>query len=209
MIKIENISVMNIENALRGARNPLQSWEQSDSYKDSNTNEFIVGEKDKKLAMKLIKAGSDHSKFMRQIFVSMDITAPLYFFKEFDTYKVSTVANSTSTMHTIHKRKLTEDDFSWDFRNFYTDSVLDHLNSLIEDLQKLNTENQSNFKEYKLLWRMLIQHLPDSFNQLRTWTANYQTLRNIYHARQFHKLNEWREFCKVIETLPCKEFITD
>ncbi len=211
MIKVENISVYNFENAFRGMRNPLESWDQSDSYWiTGNMNgeddyypdyriRYVIGEKDSELALKLIKTGTDHSKFLRQIFVSMDITAPLYFFKEFDTYKVSTVANSTSTMHRLGSRLLNFDDFSWDYPTTYRTETLNHLNELIQSWQKTKD---------KIIWREIIQDLPDSYNQLRTWTGNYQNLRNMYHTRKNHKLEEWREFCKRIELLPYSELIT-
>jgi hypothetical protein len=211
LIKVENISVYNFENAFKGMRNPLESWDQSDSYwvtgnmdgEDDYYPDFpikyIIGEKDLELALKLIKAGSDHSKFMRQIFISMDITAPLYFFKEFDTYKVSTVANSTSTMHKIGSRLLTYNDFSWDYPTIYRTETLNHLNQLIAIYQE---------SEDRSVWREIIQDLPDSYNQLRTWTGNYQCLRNMYHSRKNHKLEEWRELCKRIGLLPYSELIT-
>jgi len=210
MIKVENISVMNIPNALRGMRNPLESWDKSDStfqYVGFGSEErFIVGPNDMKLALKLVKAGSDHSKFMRQILVSMDITAPDYWYKEFDTYKVGTVANSTSTMHRLGSRYLREDDFSWDTVTRYKESTLDHLNILIEDWKAALEEG--NKDEASELWRELIQDLPMSYNYLRTFTMNYAVLRNMYHSRKNHKLTEWREFCKIIESLPYSELIT-
>jgi len=203
MIKTENISVMNFENAFRGMRNPLASWEQSDSYWDDYDREYIIGEKDLALALKLIKAGSDHSKFMRQILISMDITAPLYWFKEFDTYKVSTVANSTSTMHTLHKTKITPELFSvegLDERNFiHFDDYCYYLELL--RCQYLETKDKD-------IWIQLIQMLPSSFNQTRTVTFNYAVASNIYPSREFHKLSEWRDFCKVINSLPYSNLIT-
>lgn len=200
MIKIENIEVFNFQGAFRGLRNPLESWDKSDSYYNENNN-FIIGEKDMELALKLIKAGDEHGKFARQIFVSMDITAPLYFFKEFDTYKISTVANSTSSMHKTGSRFLNHKDFSWDKITPHRDNEIYHLNKLIKKWQDSN-------KTDKEVWRELIQDLPSSFNQMRTWTGNYQGLRNIYFQRRNHKLVEWKELCRVIEDLPYSELIT-
>jgi hypothetical protein len=205
MIKIENIEVFNFDGALKGMRNPLESWDKSDSYWADTSirsiKDFIIGEEDMKLALKLIKAGSDHSKFMRQILVSMNIEAPIYWWKEADTYKVATVANSTSTMHKMGSRLLTFNDFSWDKITPFRDNVLIHLNKLIVQWQKSE-------KKDKEVWRDMIQDLPSSFNQMRTWTANYQILRNIYFARKSHKLQEWKDLCKVIESLPYSELIT-
>ena len=205
MIKFENIEVFNFESAFRGLRNPLESWNKSDSQwvREIETEKdiFIIGEEDMKLALKLVKAGSEHAKFTRQIFVSMDITAPLYFYKEFDTYKISTVANSTSSMHKMGSRLLTHDDFSWDKITPHRDNELYHLNKLIKKWQDSN-------KQDKKVWRELIQDLPSSLNQTRTWTANYQVLRNMYFQRRHHKLVEWLDFCKMIEELPYSELIT-
>lgn len=204
MIKVENLEVMNLKGAFRGMRNPLESWHQSDSYSinenDGGGWEFIAGDNDLDLALRLVKAGNDHSKFMRQIFVCMDITAPLYWWKEFDTYKVATVANSTSTMHKLGSRLLVQEDFSWDKMTGHRIDILNHLNSLIIRWQQN--------KEDKELWREIIQDLPDSFIQKRTWTANYATLRNQYHNRKNHKLIEWRDLTAIYETLPCGILIT-
>jgi hypothetical protein len=234
MIKIENISVFNFDNALRGARNPLESWDKSDFYntlgmarertdkdyelvcsavRDGNIlkygNSIIMGKNDLKLIQKLVLAGSDERKFMRQIFISMDITAPLYWYKEFDTYKIGTVANSTSTMHTIHKKPISLDMFSIDIKN--TESAEEIvINEYIEMLENLRQSylNENSVETKKEAWRLLIQLLPSSFNQMRTVTMNYENLRNMYFTRRHHKLNEWREFCSVIETLPyAKELI--
>lgn len=210
MIKVENIEVMNLPSAFRGMRNPLESWDKSDSgYKsagDSQMEYYAVGPKDLTLALQLVNAGSDHSKFMRQILVSMDITAPDYWFKEFDTYKVGTVANSTSTMHKLGSRYLGEDDFSWDDITQYKVRMLHHLNILIEDWK--GALKDGNKDEAANLWRELIQDLPMSFNYVRTITLNYAVLRNMYQSRKSHKLTEWREFCKIIEELPYSELIT-
>ena len=204
MIKIERTSVMNLENAIRGARNPLNSWAKMDSYTDENGN-FVLGENDLSLATRLCKAGSDHRKFVRQIFVSVDINAPLYWWKEYDTYKVATVANSTSTMHKIHSKPFGFEDFSVDKMNESTKAV---MGSVIEQLEKLRTEfNETKDKE---LWYSMIQLLPTCYNQLRTCTFNYETLIGIYRARKGHKLDEWHVFCDWIESLPyAKELIIE
>lgn len=200
MIKIENIRVYNMLDAVKGIRNAMKSWDKSDSDMSK------IGPKDLELALKLVKAGSDHRKFLRQIFVSMNITAPLYWWKEMDTYKVGTVANSESTMHTLTHRALTEEDFSWDEVTCYRIALLEHLNELLEKVREC--KKNGLIDRAKRFWRELIQDLPSSFNQMRTWTANYEVLRNIYHARKHHKLDEWREFCSVIESLPHSELIT-
>ena len=200
MLKAENISVFNFENAIRGMRNPMNSWDKSDSFYDIDGN-YRIGEKDLELAIKLIKGGSEHAKFMRQIFVSMDITAPLYWWKEMDQYRINATTNSTSTMHRIHSRLLTHDDFSYDKHTPSRDNMLLHLNKLIKKYK------ESEYKD-KEIWRELIQDLPSSFNQMRTWTGNYQNLRNIYFQRKGHKLSEWNELLNVIETLPYSILIT-
>lgn len=202
MIKLERISVMNFENAIRGARNPMNSWDRMDSYYDENGN-FILGENDLALAKRLAKAGSDHRKFMRQIVVSVDITAPLYWWKEFDTYKVGTVANSCSTMHKIHAKEFTQDDFSFERTHkdcaWFIQSILNVLNTSREKF--LETKD-------KMYWENMIQFLPSSYNQMRTVTLTYENLINIYHARRHHKLTEWHILCDLIETLPyAKELI--
>lgn len=206
MIKLEKVSVMNFENAVRGARNPMNSWEKSDSYYDEKGN-YILGENDHGLCMRLCKAGSDHRKFMRQIFVSVDITAPLYWWKEYDTYKVGTVANSCSTMHKIHSRDLTLEDFSVEHLTDTDNPFYFHVFEAILDC--LNTARKhyvdTNNKSY---WWQMIQLLPTSYNQLRTCTLTYENLANMYHARRNHKLDEWHKFCEWIESLPYSEFIT-
>ena len=196
MITIERTSVMNLENAMRGARNPLNSWARSDSYYDDNHN-YILGANDLSLAIRLRKAGSDHRKFIRQIFVTADITAPLYWWKEYDTYKVATVANSTSTMHKIHSKPFELDDFSHDHLTPYAVKVLE---SMIKSLE-LYRERFVETKD-KSDWYNMIQLLPSSYNQMRTCTLNYETLVNIYYARRNHKLDEWHTFCDWILTLP-------
>ena len=266
MIETDYYSITNFDNAIRGMRNPLESWDSMDSrfgmcfdddeytydrlvkvrnaWMDYDSygqledmeleidkanweirakevedwlwessllekdgpyeNRFYFGPKDLKLAQNLIRAGADESKFMRQIFVSVDITAPLYWWKEMDTYKVGTVANSTSTMHKLTSKPFTINDFSfdedWDFEyNLTVSSILKTCENLRQKYIKTNN---------KRYWRALIQLLPESYNQTRTWTANYAVLRNIYFARRNHKLQEWRDFCSWIETLPyAKELI--
>ncbi|MEG2117768.1 MAG: hypothetical protein RRY76_01040 [Clostridia bacterium] len=204
MIELKNTSVMNFENAFRGARNPMNSWERSDSYIDEKMN-FVIGEQDLNLAQKLCKAGSDDRKFLRQIFVCVDITAPLYWWKEYDTYKVATVANSTSTMHKIHSKPFCIDDFSCDKMSAPTKEKMLNLIQYLESLRISFTETKE-----KSYWYDIIQLLPSSYNQLRTCTLNYETLVNIYHARKNHKLTEWHLFCDWIQSLPyAKELITD
>ncbi len=203
MIKIERTSVMNFENAIRGARNPLNSWGRIDSSYDGQGN-YILGENDLSLATRLAHAGSDHRKFLRMIFVSVDITAPLYWWKEFDTYKVGTVANSTSTMHKIHAKPIEREDFSCDRLD---EGGLRALDSLIEYLEAERQKFCAD-KDNKQSWHNLIQLLPSSYNQMRTVTMNYENLINIYYARKTHKLAEWHRLCDWIEQLPyAKELI--
>ena len=185
MILLERTSVMNFENALRGARNPLNSWAKSDSFYDENGN-YILGENDISLGHRLCNAGSDHRKFIRQIFVSVDITAPLYWWKEFDTYKVGTVANSTSTMHKIHSKEFSIDDFSHDHMTPETEDQLQLVVDYLENLRLKFLETQD--KKY---WYDMIQFLPSSYNQMRTVTMNYENLTGMYFARRSHKLDEW------------------
>ena len=202
MILLERTSVMNLENAMRGARNPMNSWNRMDSCYDEEGN-YILGPNDLDLAKRLRQAGSDHRKFIRQIFVSVDITAPLYWWKEYDTYKVATVANSTSTMHKIHSKPFSLDDFSHDHMTAYALSVMEMVVNELEKIRLRYMETKS-----KDDWYDMIQLLPSSYNQMRTCTFNYETLVNIYHARKNHKLAEWHEFCDWIRTLPyAKELI--
>ncbi len=196
MIKLERTSVMNLENAMRGARNPLNSWAKSDSYYDKNGN-YVLGENDLGLAKRLAKAGSDHRKYLRQIFVSVDITAPLYWWKEYDTYKVGTVANSCSTMHKIHSKEFNRDDFSCDRMSNAALAQLDSLIAFMED-ERIKY-NETKDKEH---WHNIIQLLPSSYNQMRTCTLNYENLINIYNARRNHKLSEWHTLCDWIKSLP-------
>ena len=210
MIKFEYTEVFNFEGAIRGMRNPLNSWDKSDTYPEYDEYPWItgpcIGPNDLALMKKLIKAGSDHRKFMRQIFVSVDITAPLYWWKEFDTYKVATVSNSCSTMHKIHSEPITPHCFS--IEHLSTGEYLrfaDYVRFL-EDirLSYLDTNNKND-------WYMLIQLLPSSYNQRRTITLNYETLYNIYGSRRNHKLDEWSiGFMDWIKSLPyAEELIID
>ena len=196
MLTTQRTAVMNFENAVRGARNPLSSWDRMDSFSDENGN-FVFGPNDLSLARRLCRAGSDHRKFLRQVFVSVDITAPLYWWKEFDTYKVGTVANSTSTMHKIHAKPFERADFSTDHM---TPATLDKMDSLIEYLEGLRLQYVET--KDKALWYDIIQLLPSSYNQMRTCTLNYENLINIHRARKAHKLEEWHTFCHWIESLP-------
>lgn len=196
MIKITNSSAMNFENAIRGARNPMNSWHRMDSS-TSDTGIFTMGQNDMDLAGRLVKAGNDHRKFLRQIFVSADFNAPMYWWKEYDTYKVSTVANSTSTMHKITSKAFELNDFSYDHMN---EEALTSLKATIDTLERLRLQYLES--KDKQVWYSIIQLLPSSYNQLRTCTLNYETLRNIYFAREQHKLIEWHTFCEWIETLP-------
>ena len=190
---------MNFENAIRGARNPMNSWGRMDSHTEPDGN-FVFGPNDLDLAMRLAKAGSDHRKYLRMIFVSVDVTAPLYWWKEYDTYKVATVANSTSTMHKIHSKPFSMDDFSCDHM---TDGTKKFMETVVAELENIRLR----FKETKAKddWYDMIQLLPSSYNQMRTCTFNYETLINIYRARKNHKLAEWHTFCDWIETLPYAE----
>ena len=203
MLKIERVSVMNIENAIRGARNPMNSWDRMDSHYDGEGN-YILGENDLGLATRLARAGSDHRKFLRQIFVSVDITAPLYWWKEFDTYKVGTVANSTSTMHKIHAKAFSREDFSCDRLDAGGLAMLDDIISYLESERSRFLAN----KEDRQSWHNMIQLLPTSYNQMRTVSLNYENLINIYYARRNHKLAEWHTLCDWIMSLPyAKELI--
>ena len=221
MIRIEKTEIYGWEVAVRGARNPMNSWHLSDSYwtyiEDAQTLEiakfeYFLGERDLALLKKLTSAGPDHGKFLRMITVTMDITAPLYWWKEFDTYKVGTVANSCSTMHKIHAKEFELDDFShehlWgdsEYRD--VDEPIGILNIVIDMLNR-QREYYLQTKDKEDWWQM-IQLLPSSYNQKRTVQLNYQVLKSIYHARKSHKLDEWVNFCSWIEELPyAKELIT-
>ena len=216
MIKIENVDVHGVARAIYSARNAMNSWDKSDSIFETDT----MGENDLKLAKQLVKAGTDHSKFMRMITVTLDITAPMYWWKEASTYKVGTVRNSCSTMHTIHKKEFTLDDFSCEHLDdewFDVDSLGYTDNSEIRSItllelivEVLNVYRKKYLKtKNKNDWWQMIQLLPSSYNQRATVQLNYAVLRNIYHARKGHKLDEWKIFCKWIEEeLPYSELIT-
>lgn len=213
MIKVENIEVWGFKHAIRGMRNPMNSWDKSDSefdiqYYDNDGNEteyyeIEIGPNDLDLMRRLYRAGTEHRKYLRQIFVSMDITAPLYWWKEFDTYKIGIVSNSCSTMHKIHSKKFTLDDFSTDH---LIGTVSDATNSLkcmdaviyclnYHRTQYISTKNKS-------AWWQMIQLLPSSYNQKRTITMNYENIVTIIQQRTNHKLDEWNEFCEILKQLP-------
>lgn len=246
MIKIKNTDVYGFEAAIRGMRNPWNSWEKSDSvYSDVhnceecahkedfsvcypnhiyNCFDFIIGENDLTLMKKLVSAGTDHSKFMRMINVTCDITAPMYWWKEFDTYKVGTVRNSCSTMHTITAKEFSLSDFSrehlctsdvqyYQVNDTEEDEAIDLSTSALEILrvtiQALNAYRKLYLKtNNEKFWRQIIQLLPSSYNQRATVQLNYAVLRNMYHARKNHKLDEWHDFCRWVESLPYSELIT-
>ena len=214
MIKIENTEVFGWEAAIRGMRSPMNSWSKSDSglaVDEYNYDYFEIGDNDYKLMMKLRNAGTDHRKFMRMIMVSFDITAPLYWWKEFDTYKVGTVANSCSTMHKIHAKEFALDDFShehlWGEKGDRdVDEPIGILNIVIDTLN-FHRKEYLESKDKECWWQM-IQLLPSSYNQRRTVVLNYEVLANMYHSRKNHKLDEWHVFCEWIESLPYSELIT-
>ena len=201
MIKIENVDVYGFETAIRGARNPMNSWDRMDSC--YNNGEFEIGENDYKLLKNLTIAGPEHRKWNRMVTVTMDITAPLYWWKEYDTYKVATVANSCSTMHKIQAKEFTLDDFSYEHLNKISIEVLKNV------MLALNEARQDfiGYKEKEYWWQM-IQLLPTSYNQKRTVHLNYETLGAMYKQRKHHKLDEWHVFCDTIKALPYSEFIT-
>lgn len=219
MIKIENTEVVGWEAAIRGMRNPMNSWEKSDSelkyesWHDMSGGEFTIGPNDHDLMMRLAAGGPVHAKYRRMITVYCDITAPLYWWKEFDTYKVGTVANSCSTMHKIHEKEFTLEDFSCE--HLLSESI-DILEEVINELNKsrksyiaVKADTLSDYdytaKDY---WWQMIQLLPSSYNQKRTVMLNYEVLANIFEYRKSHKLDEWVIFCKWIESLPYSEIIT-
>ena len=219
-MKFENTEVWGFEHSLRGMRNPKNSWNRSDSYQSDFTNDgkngFVIGENDMKLAQTLIKAGNEHRKFMRQIFVSVDITAPLYWWKEFDTYKVGTVANSTSTMHKLATTPITLDCFEIDdydrnlsiADNPKDDDGLDNISTFEEDIIYVLENIRKKYLETKdkRYWKELVRWLPESWLQKRTITMNYENVRNMYFQRRNHKLTEWSEsFIKWVESLPYAE----
>lgn len=231
MIKIENVEVFGWEAAIRGMRNPMNSWSKSDSGfcnagsgKDIHWSDcafehecsecsvtdgqYVLGKNDLELMKKLVKSGTDHSKFMRMINVTCDITAPMYWWKEFDTYKVGTVRNSCSTMHKIAEKEFTLDDFSHELLSNYNREILER--EVICALNRARQEYRSTpkYSEYRNMWWInMIQLLPSSYNQRATVQLNYQVLRNMY-SRKNHELDEWKEFCKWIESLPYSELIT-
>lgn len=194
MIKFEKAEVWGWEHAIRGMRNPMNSWEKSDSFTDGRC---FVGDNDKDLMTRLIRGGAPHRKFLRQIFISVDITAPLYWWKEFDTYKVGTTANSCSTMHKIQAKRFTVDDFSCEHMTRYASTLM------MDVIDELN-ENRERFIETKdkEFWWNMIQLLPSSYNQKRTVTMTYENLLNMLEYRRGHKLDEWRQFCDWVLTLP-------
>ena len=200
MIKFELTETAGWEPAIRGMRNPMNSWDKSDTnfgLGEDYYNDMKIGSNDLDLMTRLRNAGTDHRKFMRMLVVYVDITAPLYLWKEFDTYKVGTVANSCSTMHKIHAKEFTLDDFS------HEHLVTASLNDLNHDIGRLNHYRGMYLKtKDKIWWWQMIQRLPSSYNQKRTIELNYEVLTNMYHARKHHKLDEWHEFCRWVETLP-------
>ena len=203
MIQIKTSEVCGFMPAIIGMRNAMNSWAKIDSSYTFPDGEFVLGPEDKKLMMKLRNAGTDHRKFMRMIVVYADITAPLYWWKEFDTYKIGTVANSCSTMHKIHAKEFTIDDFSHEHLLEQDEKALNY----IVDYLNINRRSYLDTKD-KTYWWQMIQLLPSSYNQKRTVMMNYEVLANIYKSRKNHKLDEWRDFCKWIETLPYGELIT-
>lgn len=229
MLKIENTEVVGWEHAIRGMRNPMNSWEKSDSaychrdlardcttcvhrfttdYSTCKAGGFDIGPKDFDLMTRLRNSGTDHRKFMRMITVYLDITAPLYWWKEFDTYKVGTVANSCSTMHKIHEKELTMEDFSTEHlypevREAFENTIIKYLNEARKTYNFL-----SDTPSKKDAWWQMIQILPTSYNQRRTVMLNYEVLANMYKSRRNHKLDEWHTFCDWIESLPYAELIT-
>lgn len=228
MIEIENVTIHGFEEAIRGMRNPMNSWSKSDSNfcayskythkcgecpynkicccedKNMYTN-YIVGPNDRQLMMKLAAGGSVHAKYRRMITVYLDITAPLYWWKEFDTYKVGTVANSCSTMHKIHAKEFTLEDFSHEHLIGFWETPLRETIEMLNKTRDLYLESNKKDKE---LWYRMIQLLPSSYNQKRTVMLNYEVLVGIYRWRKDHKLDEWREFCRWIKQLPYSEIIT-
>ena len=214
MIEFENVEVFGWEASIRGLRSPMNSWDKSDSYINDLTDEFVIGSNDLDLMKKLIAAGPDHSKFMRMINVTLDITAPLYWWKEFDTYKVGTVRNSCSTMHKIHDKEFTLDDFSHEHlipgAVIFLSDIIDCLNVTRKAYMHYDEEKDKLAVDIdkKGLWWQMIQLLPSSYNQRATVQLNYAVLRNMYHSRKNHKLDCWRAFCNWIESLPYSELIT-
>ena len=227
MIKLENVvlaSPEQMEFIIQGMRNPMNSWEKSDSVKcyanekcqgicNENKIGLCVGDNDLSLMKRLSNAGKDHRKFMRMMSVFVRITAPLYWWKEADTYKIGTVSNSCSTMHKIQEKEFNTDDFSCEHLDIRTKALLEVTIKILNDYRKLYIEyNQNDFEikdcpSKKDIWWQMIQSLPSSYNQTRNVMLNYEVLANMYHSRKNHKLDEWREFCKWIENLPCAKLI--
>jgi len=218
MIKIEKQEVLGWEHVVRGMRNPKNSWDKSDSDFSFKAQDGTpcIGDNDLKLMKTLRNAGTDHRKYMRMITVYADITAPLYWWKEYDTYKVGTVANSCSTMHKIHDKEFTLDDFSCEYlvpgNIKMLEQIIENLNAarnefINYDNSQFRIENDSQVVDKKVIWWQMIQLLPTSYNQKRTVMVNYEVLANMYKSRKNHKLDEWREFCKWVETLPYSELI--
>ena len=222
MIEITNTDVFGWESAIRGMRNPMNSWEKSDSVYGCNI--VRIGNNDLTLMKKLSKAGSDHAKYKRMINVTCDIVAPLYWWKEFDTYKVGTVANSCSTMHKIHEKKFTINDFSHEHlldnslesSMYILETIVAYLNVFRDNYLMISEELEKDMERDEMLkfqeerkewWWQMIQLLPSSYNQKRTIQLNYEVLTNMYYSRKNHKLDEWRKFCRWIESLPYSELI--
>lgn len=210
MIKIQNTQVTGFEAAVRGARNPMNSWSKSDSrWIHSGIDEtpvYQIGEADRKLLLKLALAGDDHGKFLRMITVTCDITAPMFWNAELDTYKVGTVRNSCSKMHKLASKPITLKDFSLD-ETADDEEEMRAFCYLVGSCERLRQKyNNTGDVRY---WRMLIERLPESYNQRYTWQANYAVLRNMYHARKHHKLTEWHDFCEWCENLPNSWLITE
>lgn len=203
MIELNNIKVYGFEEAIKGMRNPMNSWDKSDSHMLEDGT-FLIGDKDLSLAKKLSKAGPVHGKYKRMIVVYMDITAPLYWWKEFDTYKVGTVANSCSTMHKIHEKKFEMNDFSYEHLYFPSLRILSNVIEALNDYREKYILRKD--KEY---WWQMIQLLPSSYNQKRTVMLNYEVLSNIYESRKGHKLDEWNSFISRIKDLPYSFLITN
>lgn len=212
MIKFENVVLPSSEqwhSIIMGTRNPLNSWDRSDSKFTSNSKYPDLGSNDFDLMMRLSKAGTDHRKFMRMIVVYVDITAPMYWFTEFDTYKVGTVSNSTSKMHRLTHKPFEIFDFSFEYLTCNKSEATlgsDKVKSLVDELNQLRDYYRKTKNKY--YWYSILQLLPCSYNQKRTVMLNYEVLANIYKSRKGHKLNEWKEFCEWIESLPYSELIT-
>lgn len=207
MIKIKNTDVYGFEAAIRGMRNPWNSWEKSDSFEFPPEDDGVpwIGKNDLALMKKLVSAGTDHSKFMRMVNVTCDITAPMFWWSEYDTYKVGTVRNSCSKMHTIHIEPFDIDDFTHEGRDKIP-AAIDTLMYVVGECEHLR--KLYNDTEQKKYWRAIIEPLPESFSMRATVQLNYAVLRNMYHARKNHPLDEWHDFCRWIETLPYSELIT-